>query len=217
MKSYIELLTEAELIEKMKKSVAVGHIDLDFDEGDKIVGDPRPYSELVAFAGRSAMNMRVDQKAPQGRVKAEGRATKQQMQPVEQATAVKNNAAMGGMQQGSRLAGAALDELQDIAKKSGAAVHRYEKIIKFKVERKKLVLPNLSLPDQISELEGIIESLKNNYFDKYQMDVAVAELHGLSDATEEESRSKAGLDPLQTELVGLRNRRLSEAIALLPK
>ena len=77
------------------------------------------------------------------------------------------------------------------------------------------ILPKLSITDQLSELEKITESIKNNNFDSNQMEIVREELIALSD-----SMSSKGTDPLSgvdQALWNLRKTRLAEALSLLPR
>lgn len=88
-----------------------------------------------------------------------------------------------------------------------------------RVNTKELVLPNLSLADQIAELERIIEGLTENVFDKDHMDIVVLEVYGLRDAVKgfKKGVKRRGkpLSTLEQSLWSIRDQRISDAIALL--
>ncbi|MEM0149832.1 MAG: hypothetical protein QXW10_02980 [Candidatus Micrarchaeaceae archaeon] len=88
-----------------------------------------------------------------------------------------------------------------------------------KINESDLVLPNLSMADQISELEKILEGLKENVFDDKHIGVVIEELYGLADVTNQEKKrmkkSKIVMSQLEQSLWSLRDSRLSMAISLL--
>ena len=71
-----------------------------------------------------------------------------------------------------------------------------------------LVLPTLSLNDQLSELEKINLALEGNLFDDEQLGIVKAEAQGLSRSLR---KGKPSQD-YQKELVELRDKRLKEVL-----
>jgi hypothetical protein len=81
-----------------------------------------------------------------------------------------------------------------------------------------LVLPNLSVPDQISELERIIEGLTEKVFDSDHLDVIKQEVNGLNRVVQlERAKEKAAGQREVTDEEKIRDQRLSSALALLEK
>ena len=92
---------------------------------------------------------------------------------------------------------------------------------KFRLRRintKELVLPNLSIADQIAELERIIEGLKENSFDQEHLDIIIEEVNGTEQAVQEMKnemrKRKKVLASLDQALWNLRDERIKEALAL---
>ncbi|MGC8687487.1 MAG: hypothetical protein ACP5RM_02180 [Candidatus Micrarchaeia archaeon] len=86
-----------------------------------------------------------------------------------------------------------------------------------RVNTSQLVLPNLTLADQIAELERIIEGLKENVFDNEHMQIVVEELTGLNQVVNDmKKKGTASKSELEQSLINLRDERLIEALALLP-
>ncbi|MGC8669557.1 MAG: hypothetical protein ACP5TL_00160 [Candidatus Micrarchaeia archaeon] len=109
-------------------------------------------------------------------------------------------------------------ELGSLIKKLGAAARKPSYKIK-RVNISELVLPNLTLADQIAELERIIEGLKENVFDSEHIIIVEEELYGL-DQMLSDLRKQNKLVPkseLEKSLFDLRDQRLSEALSLLHK
>lgn len=105
---------------------------------------------------------------------------------------------------------AAADEMRNINKAQKAPskpiTEEYEA-----GNNEELVLPKLSLADQISELESINAGIESNVFDSEQIDIVRKEVAGLSEAL---GRKPAENDP-QKDLISLRNERLRMAIKKL--
>jgi hypothetical protein len=78
-----------------------------------------------------------------------------------------------------------------------------------------LVLPTLSLIDQVSELDKIIDNVKNGRFDKYQMEIVREEVEGLSKEVSSQPQQAATGAPLDQDMLKLRRSRLSEALVLI--
>ena len=91
--------------------------------------------------------------------------------------------------------------------------------IKVKFNEKDLVLPKLSIADQISELERIIEGLKEQVFDENHREVVLQEVYGLSAYIERSSKDlrkrKITLNQTEQSLWALRQQRLDEAMSLI--
>ncbi|MEM0154487.1 MAG: hypothetical protein QW814_01480 [Methanothrix sp.] len=91
--------------------------------------------------------------------------------------------------------------------------------IKVKFNEKDLVLPKLSIADQISELERIIEGLKEQVFDENHKEIVLQEIYGLSAYMEKSSKDlrkrKITLNQTEQSLWALRQQRLDEAMSLI--
>ncbi|MGC8571783.1 MAG: hypothetical protein ACP5RI_02765 [Candidatus Micrarchaeia archaeon] len=96
-----------------------------------------------------------------------------------------------------------------------------KKIMKIKINIKDLVLPNLPVSDQISELERIIEGLNEHVFDSEHLEIVAEEVYGLEQyiniMKKAEKGKKKQLSDLERSLEELRDQRLSDAVALLSK
>ncbi|MEM0086917.1 MAG: hypothetical protein QW774_00655 [Candidatus Micrarchaeaceae archaeon] len=100
---------------------------------------------------------------------------------------------------------------------SKASIEFEESVLKEieKVKVGKLVLPTLSLQDQLSELEKINEGLDENVFNGEQLKIIRQEIFGLAETLRYE-KSKS-LDAFQASLAAMRAKRLEEAEAKLSK
>jgi hypothetical protein len=76
-----------------------------------------------------------------------------------------------------------------------------------------LILPTLSIPDQVSELDKIIQNLKESNFTSQQLDIVNEEVRGLAAMIKAQPDAEAtGLD---RDMMELRRVRVAEAVALV--
>ncbi len=108
-------------------------------------------------------------------------------------------------------------ELGNIAKKLGGAKQSFGSLSKKRINIKDLVLPNLSVADQTSELERIIEGLREHIFDVDHIDIVEQEVFGLRQYLQSEQKGKTAQQytSLEQSLLSLRDQRLNEAVELL--
>lgn len=81
-----------------------------------------------------------------------------------------------------------------------------------------LVLPNLSLSDQVAELERIIDGLRSNIFVGDEREIVEEELYGLLETVQKEKKTmkkKKSVSEDEIQLLGVRDKRLTDAITLL--
>ncbi len=90
-----------------------------------------------------------------------------------------------------------------------------------KVKQSELILPNLSATDQISELEKIIEGLKENVFDGEHLAIIKEEIYGLLDSVNKSkkkiNKKEVVLTDFDKSVMALRDEHLNDALALLEK
>jgi hypothetical protein len=79
---------------------------------------------------------------------------------------------------------------------------------------KDLVLPKLSLADQVEELDKIVANLAQRKFSGDQMVIVKDEVEGLSRILSSQPQP-AALSPFERDLMALRKARLEEALALI--
>jgi len=107
-------------------------------------------------------------------------------------------------------------EIRELASKIPSA----KSMMKFRhINVADLVLPTLSISDQVSELERIIEGLRENMFDQEHLAIVSQEVYGLQQeanrAAKELKKSHAELNATDQTLFSMREQRLNDAIALL--
>ncbi|HUY70076.1 MAG TPA: hypothetical protein VMV00_00725 [Candidatus Baltobacteraceae bacterium] len=98
-------------------------------------------------------------------------------------------------------------ELGALVKGMGALESAVKSVTIKKIDTRSLVLPNLSVSDQIVELERIAQGLKENVFDQDQLSVIRQEVLGLNQVANEGKRQG---DPL----TAARDQRLREIMSM---
>lgn len=104
-------------------------------------------------------------------------------------------------------------EIENLISGAGKAFESKIAAERAKVGKGKLVLPTLSIQDQISDLEKMSEGIDEHVFDTEQMKIIRLETEGMSDRIRYEKQ--APTDEFQMSLVTLRNQRLNEVLAKL--
>ncbi len=103
------------------------------------------------------------------------------------------------------------DAAKEIKQLIGGAGKEFEQVVEEeakKINKEKLVLPTLSLQDQIRELESIKEGIENRAFTDDQLSIVKSEIIGLSEQVRyEKTNSK---DQFQRSLIELRNKLLGD-------
>lgn len=107
-------------------------------------------------------------------------------------------------------------ELGAITKKIGSIKPSISlKIKSSNINVKDLVLPNLSPADQISELERVIEGLREHVFDQEHLDIVTQEVFGLQQVVNAQKKAKKPQQGLEQSLIDLRDQRLADAVSLI--
>ena len=92
---------------------------------------------------------------------------------------------------------------------------------KARIDTSNLVLPGLQLAEQVTELEHIIQGLKQAAFDKEHFQIVVDEVYGLKQTVDDQKivQKKAGSGAIgqNQQLLRLRDKRIAEAMVLLQK
>ena len=113
---------------------------------------------------------------------------------------------------------AAKKELDTIKERLGEIAPAIKEIRRRRVNTKDLVLPSLSLSDQIAELERIIEGVKENVFDVEHLDIVKQEVYGLSavdERAQKERKKSSAPGSIEDSLLAVRMQRLQDAMTLL--
>lgn len=104
-------------------------------------------------------------------------------------------------------------EIASLISNAGRAFENKIAAERTKVRKEKLILPTLSIQDQISDLEKMSEGIDESVFNEEQMEIVRLEAEGMSDRIRYEKQAPA--DEFQRSLVALRNQRLNEVLAKL--
>lgn len=160
----------------------------------KVAG--KGYWELVDEMGGAA---------PRRQARAEEAAQQPRASSAAQLQVAQHKVAAGEAEM-SRRAGTVREEMEGAFRRLGAERHGP---VRIESEGNDLVLPRLSLPDQVEELGRIIEGLRERMFSGEQLAVVREELKGL------ERAARRGGAVGEESLLSLRGERLSEALRLL--
>lgn len=115
---------------------------------------------------------------------------------------------------------AAKKELNAIKERLGEIAPAIKEMRSRRVNTKDLVLPSLSLSDQIAELERIVEGVKENIFDVEHLEIVKQEVYGLNAVAERAEREEkksgaAAAGSIKDSLLAIRQQRLQDAMTLL--
>lgn len=185
-KSYKEVIAEIESIESSRK--------------------PQKEPEKVTAAAAAA--------AVESHLITTGLAQMQYAHPKPQLPIVRKGMPPISADSLNRQRAAVAKELSTLAGRLGSIKPALELHMK-RINTKDLVLPSLSLADQISELERVIEGLNENVFDSDHIAVLSQEVYGLQQTINTAKKSQKTKDSLEQSLLDLRGQRLADAIALL--
>ena len=82
-----------------------------------------------------------------------------------------------------------------------------------------MVLPSLSMADQISELERVIEGLRERVFDQEHLEIVVQEVYALKQVVEKQDKEMkkqhANLTALEQSMWQVRAQRLNDALSII--
>jgi Cu/Ag efflux protein CusF len=110
-------------------------------------------------------------------------------------------------------------DLETIKKEIKSVSPKLKEVRLRHVKVKNLVLPSLSLSDQIAELQRIMEGINEGIFDKEHMEIVLEEVFGLYQVVEKAKKSlkkrNVQTGSLEQSLWALRDQRLNETIELL--
>jgi hypothetical protein len=233
---YSELVDKVVQVEKESAKPDVDFVDtsaISQEEAQAEAQKIRTYAEFISFIesieGKAIIPRRVMEvgkpQTPQAQVQ-----TQQQVPSSPQLIAAGVTQTMHAMgetapraqaQQESvkRQKLAVAQELSELAGKLSSIKAPLSALTRKRINVKDLVLPSLSIPDQVSELERIIEGLHENVFDSEHLEIVRQEVYGLEQVTEDGraavKRGKVQLTSLDQSMWTLRDQRLVDAMSLL--
>ncbi|MCL5412585.1 MAG: hypothetical protein M1474_03010 [Candidatus Marsarchaeota archaeon] len=208
-----------DMIAKIEASAAgneLGFLDITGIVGTELERPRRSYADLLGFIAmiESKRPLEMQRKPEEARVMA------QQPQPtgpqmVAQATQTG---------QGPTIKLPEYPGLEEAMKKQPqpeedeAKPGKKQKKGRERIDTSNLVLPTLDPKDQITELERIIEGLRQGIFDKEHLGVVVTEIYGLKQVADDQRRAKKGAQStVQRSAASVRDKLIAEAIVLLHK
>ncbi|MDE1833285.1 MAG: hypothetical protein KGH58_02600 [Candidatus Micrarchaeota archaeon] len=222
--NYEQLLKVVSTVEGAAKPQEVNFIDTS-GIGVEIASTQRPrYADMLKliYGIESKMLAEMKQQAahPQARAQQEVQVQQekisiaQRIEPKMQMPRpnIRIGAAVSrglkGMEEIAARREAAARELGAFAREELGAIESRVKTVRIKrINTRSLVLPNLSVSDQIVELERIAEGLKENVFDQDQLSVVRDEVLGLNQVVRESPQSQDALSQA-------RDQRLKEVMSM---
>lgn len=87
------------------------------------------------------------------------------------------------------------------------------KIKNMYIDVKELVLPTLSIADQISELERIDKAISEGVLNKEHMQIVIEEIYGLKSILDKNNKGAKGMIGMDNSIESLRSQRLSDIIS----
>ncbi len=224
---YKDVLSIVEEIEKSAVKSTVSFVDLSkVETGDHgAISYEELLSKIASVYGGKIREERVQREAPKpSHIVTAGLAQAAYSQPQVYRQAQPQP--QGETNQQEQLPSSAIkrekkgakSDLESIVKKLGSVARAPSMKVR-RVNVSELVLPNLTLADQISELERIIEGLRENVFDSEHLEIVKEELCGLSQVVNASNKQgrPAPKSELEESLFELRDQHLNEALALLAK
>jgi hypothetical protein len=243
MREYKELLDLITNIESSGTKRAVSYVKMDVRSGEPLSVTPRSFQELLSeipsslFAAplpkqkKSLIPQIAKTQTQQPQRQPPQELIAQRIEPGQQAAAKpepkapppkpliswpkqapqKPQPAAAPRPQPKPLEQSAAEELQKVVTASRITTSAPAEEVY--VPSSKLVLPTLSLTDQVAELDKIIKNLKASSFDGDQMAIVKEEVVGLSKMAQQKSVAPA--EGLDKDLMELRRTRISEALSLM--
>lgn len=224
MRDYKELLGLVAKVESDAGKPVVTYVMMDPGEGEPItMPSQKGYATLISEMSSVDKNSKP---AMQRQMKAQKRQQRQPKPPkelkaeIEKPKAVAKKWSMPPLfaakpkpvEKPKPIEQTASDELDKVVKK--ADVEKAEKMQTYTMPPKDLVLPTLSVTDQVMELDKIIASLKGGSLDADQMKIVKDEVRGLSGYLAS-AKVKESEGSLNGDLARMRRLRIDEALNLI--
>jgi hypothetical protein len=199
--NYQDLVKTIEEIEQNAEKVDFNSIDISSIRDSKTKTRKPPFRPLLELAMKLDMGHSRD--APQVQYQAKAQ---QQQQAAAQARQRTNENVK--------------KELSALAKKTAKGKEEKQRIGKFNIranDERDLVLPKLSMQDQISELEGMLKGIRDRAFDFEHIEKVRKEAFGLNKHIIREMMkgAKKKLNKTEQSLIALRDQRLTELMKIL--
>ncbi|MDE1811121.1 MAG: hypothetical protein KGH66_03705 [Candidatus Micrarchaeota archaeon] len=225
--NYEKLLKVVESIEAAAKPEEVNFVDTTNIEDQQLSARRPQYSEMlkliygiesrnVAETKQQGAQMRQQERAQQDAQVQQERAVAQRRPisvqfpraPELNIGSTISKGARGGLGKMEEEKAAVGREFGALAKDIGALEPRVKLMTVKKINTRSLVLPNLSVSDQLVELERIAQGLKEGVFDQDQLSVIRQEVMGLAQTVRQAAQSH---DSIST----ARDQRLSEVLSMM--
>jgi hypothetical protein len=224
------LINDVQEIEKASEKPEFSTVDISTLETTQLTHTPPNFRDILNLtlsieSGALAQQFKSQKQAqtapaPQRTVAITAQQAKQtiQQQPVQISQPIQQQPQLVAQEQSE--ATSVKQEMEKFTSELAADANNSKPQIntfKVKIEGEDdLVLPKLSVVDQLSELEHIIEGINQHVFDEEHLNIIKEEVFGLKSEVSMEisqgTEREIGIDQM---MIQLRDKRLNEAIALI--
>lgn len=220
---YQELLKIVDEIEGNSRTIEFNAIDISDVSSSQMRYQRLSFGQLMKLAMQlEAINAEaIEEKRASKKAEREKQIIQPiiEAQPVQAAQQIISTAALKGIIKRARQEEQVSGEIGKFAEKLAVEpVEEPKPKATFRAKTanpNELVLPKLSIYDQVSELERIIEGLGENAFDKEHIEIIKKEVYGLNDELNRQKRDTKRLSSMELSIIELRNSRLSYVMAML--
>ncbi len=210
---YENTLKLIEEIEQTSTKAQSAEIDMSGSFVSESAQAPQNYKDLISLINEIERKGRIFSR--QKPIQTERRVAEQQLQPKNEIQEIQVSK---GPAQPSKAERSAKEELEHLTKELPLNIPLFSDSKLKRVKTSELVLPNLSIMDQVAELERIIEGIKGGAFNNEDIYIVKEELYGLAREINYENKKlkkNKAYDDKDYQLKLMRKERLAQSIEML--
>jgi hypothetical protein len=210
---YENTLKLIEEIEQTSTKAQSAEIDMSGSFVSESAQAPQNYKDLISLINEIERKGRIFSR--QKPIQTERRVAEQQLQPKNEIQEIQVSK---GPAQPIKAERSAKEELEHLTKELPLNIPLFSDSKLKRVKTSELVLPNLSIMDQVAELERIIEGIKGGAFNNEDIYIVKEELYGLAREINYENKKlkkNKAYDDKDYQLKLMRKERLAQSIEML--
>lgn len=210
---YENTLKLIEEIEQTSTKAQSAEIDMSGSFVSESAQAPQNYKDLISLINEIERKGRIFSR--QKPIQTERRVAEQQFQPKNEIQEIQVSK---GSAQPIKAERSAKEELEHLTKELPLNIPLFSDSKLKRVKTSELVLPNLSIMDQVAELERIIEGIKGGAFNNEDIYIVKEELYGLAREINYENKKlkkNKAYDDKDYQLKLMRKERLAQSIEML--
>jgi hypothetical protein len=210
---YENTLKLIEEIEQTSTKAQSAEIDMSGSFVSESSQAPQNYKDLISLINEIERKGRIFSR--QKPIQTERRVAEQQLQPKNEIQEIQVSK---GPAQPIKAERSAKEELEHLTKELPLNIPLFSDSKLKRVKTSELVLPNLSIMDQVAELERIIEGIKGGAFNNEDIYIVKEELYGLAREINYENKKlkkNKAYDDKDYQLKLMRKERLAQSIEML--